>query len=774
MTGDVRGPGSGVRGPAGADVPAAPDVTGPRTPDPGPRTVTLRVTEGLHCASCVARLERHAAAQPGLVVERVDLLTRTAHLQVGPGLEDHTVIRYLGTGGFVAVATGAAAVAQEADTGRQRALLALVLAAGAVTADHLGQPALAVAASAAALAGPGRGLVASALGEWRRLAPAMDALVVLGAVAAVGLGIAGLLGQHQHHALAHTGAAVTALVLTGRWLEARARARAMAGVEALARQRPPEAWRVTDAADEAVALDAIVVGDRLRLRPGATVPVDGVVEEGSTEIDERLLTGEPLPVPKIAGDACIAGTVNGNGSIILRATSTGDGTTLARLAELVRTAQGGRPPFAGAVARIARWFTPAVLLLALATLAWWWQAGAPWSGLLAAATVLVAACPCALGLAAPAAVSAAASAAARRGIFLVTPRALEQAARVDTVLFDKTGTLTTGEFRLAGIWAAEDWGEDRVLALAAAAESGSEHPLGLAIRCAALERALALVTPERFRAEAGAGVEADLDGHTVVLGSAARLAERGIPLLPTAPPEGAGAVLVHVAVDGAAVGVLRLRDAVREEAAEAVARLQARGLDVHLVTGDTAANAETVARRLGITTVVARASPAAKLEHLRHLQAAGHRVALVGDGLNDAPALAAADLGIALGSGAEAATRAGDVVLGADDVAGVADLMDLGRATRWVILQNLVLAGAYNLLVLPAATGLVLGGLLTNPAIAAAAMAGSSLIVLLNALRLRIPRPDPRWRSWRSGITGVNAEMAASLTRFQRRWARLP
>jgi len=525
---------------------------------------------------------------------------------------------------------------------------------------------------------------------------------------------------------------------------------------------------VSGGSEESVPLEAVQIGDLLRLRPGATVPVDGVVVEGTTDIDEALVTGESLPVGKEPGDLCVAGTVNRLGSVVLRATAVGADTTLARLAATVRQAQAARPPYAGLVATAARWFTPLVLVVAGGALAVWSALGQPWLGLMAAATVLVAACPCALGLAAPAAVAAAASAAARRGIFLTSARAFEQAGRIDTVLFDKTGTLTSGEFRLAGVWAAPDWTEDQVLALAAEAETGSEHPLALAIRCAALERALALVTPERFRAEPGAGTEATCAGRQVVLGSAAMFAQRGIALLPDAPPEAAGSVQIHLAVDGVAVGLLRLRDAIRDEAVVTITRLQKRGLEVQLVSGDSVANAEAVARRLGITTVLARATPEAKLAHLQRLQAEGHRVALVGDGLNDAPALAAADLGIALGSGAEAATRAGDVVLAADEVAGVADLLDLGRATRRVIAQNLVLAAAYNLAVLPAATGLMSGGLLLSPAMAAAAMAGSSLVVVLNALRLRIPREDRRWRSWRGAFRGLDREVAASLLRANR------
>ncbi len=669
--------------------------------------IRFQVTDGMHCASCVRRFEQALEGVPGVTDVQVDLAARRARIATadgGPSIPDLTA--RLATAGFT--------VTSEAVTVRANPWPALIALALAIVTFLLPHP-LALAVAALALIGPGFPILRSGL-RWG--APGMDALIVLGGAAAFAAG--------EPHATAVT----VALTLVGRLIEARARAATGAAVERLASRIPATAVRVTAAGDETVPVARISLGERVRLRPGDAVPVDGTVAEGALSLDEALLTGESLPVERAAGMPVAAGTRVVDGTAVITATGVGATTAVARIADLVQRAAVAKPTVQRLVDRIAAWFVPAVALIALGTWAGWYvHSGDPWRGLLPAAAVLVIACPCALGLATPTALVAAVGRLARHGIYVLTPRALEAAAGIDTVAFDKTGTLTTGQFRIERI-AAED--PHRVLRLAAAVEQGSEHPLALAIRCAWLEKELApsrgiVQDVSRFTHRAGGGAGAEVDGGAVLVGSADFMRANGIE--PREEPT-LGGTMVHVALNGTDLGVIALTDAEREEAVTAVAALAPRR--VVLITGDREVAARAVATRLGIDEAIARCRPEQKLEQIQRLRAGGARVAFVGDGINDAPALAGADLGIAIGSGTDVARASADAVLAGGDLGGVPRLLDTARACRRVIVQNLLLASGYNLVALPfAAAGLV------HPGLAAGAMAVSSLLVVGNSLRLR-------------------------------------
>lgn len=686
--------------------------------------ITVNISEGLHCASCVRRLQGAFTGVPGVDHVRVDLATRRAVISatdVGP--TPTMVLDVLQKNGFTAQLEGAALPSSRPAI--MRAIIASLLAAMTfllpVAFPHALAHAAATAAAALALLWPGWILIHSAATAARQRTASMDTLIVLGGATAL------LVGE------AHATAVTVALTLIGRLIEARARRATADAVEQLSLRVPDQVVRVRDGIEAHVALSDIRLGDQLRLHAGTQVPVDGTVISGDLAIDEAMLSGEALPVPKVVGDQVSGGTRIVDGTAIIAATRIGADTAVARLAALVQAAASGKPTVQRLVDAIAAVFVPAVVAIAIATWAgWWWHTGQPLAGALAAAAVLVIACPCALGLATPTALVAASGAAAIRGIFILTPRALESAARINAVAFDKTGTLTTGAFVVERIL-----GEDqaRVLAVAAAVEQGSDHPLALAIRCAHLERVIApsrgiVQQPQRYTQRAGAGATADIDGGQAVVGSAAWLREQGVEPLENAEALAANHTIVHVAQAGIAIGAIILRDADREEAARVITELS-KTCRVLLISGDRAGPASAAGSRLGVDEVVAQCSPEMKLSQIRRIQGEGLRIAFVGDGLNDAPVLAAADLGIAVGQANDLAAAAGDILLPTGDLTGVPWVLHLARRTRRVVVGNLILAGGYNIVALPfAAFGYV------DPALAAGAMVLSSLAVICNSLRL--------------------------------------
>jgi Cu+-exporting ATPase len=543
---------------------------------------------------------------------------------------------------------------------------------------------------------------------------------------------------------------IIALILTGRAFEARAKRRTSSALRALVGLQPRTARVLRDDSELDVAVEAVMTGDLVRVRPGERLPVDGLVETGTTSVDESMLTGESVPVFKQAGDVVIGGTVNGTGTVTYRATTLGASSVLSRIVRLMRDAQATRAPIQDLADRISAVFVPTVMALAVATLILWWAVGGQGAlvrGFAAAVTVLIIACPCAMGLAVPTAVMVATGKGADLGILIKGGDALQRTGELTTAVFDKTGTLTEGRPAVTREWWREGVDQTEALGLVAAVERASEHPLAAAVVAHASTRgADAAHVVTAFQAHAGRGAQATVAGREVLVGSARLLDEAHIDtttLLPRADDWSAdGASVVLVAIDGVAVGVLGVADPIKPGAPEAIRRLRALGIHVVLLSGDTAATARAVATRVGIDDVVAGVLPEGKVAEIGRRQAAGEVVAMVGDGINDGPALARADIGIAMGTGTDVAMAASDVTLVRGDIAGVAQVIDLSRRTLRTMRQNLFWAFVYNVTGIPIAAGVLYPatGLLLSPVIASAAMAFSSVSVVTNSLRLRQAR----------------------------------
>ncbi len=543
-------------------------------------------------------------------------------------------------------------------------------------------------------------------------------------------------------------AAIIGLVLMGRWLEARAKSRTTGAIRALLGLQAKTARLVRAGQEFDVPIDQVQVGDLLRVRAGEKVPVDGIVAEGVSAVDESMLTGEPIPATKRPGDEVIGATLNTTGTFVFRATRVGRETALAQIVEMVRRAQGSKAPIQRLADDISGVFVPIVLAIAALTFVLWYVLGPEPKITLALAafvTVVVIACPCAMGLATPTAIMVGTGRGAEAGILFRNGEALEHAERVRAVIFDKTGTLTLGRPAVSAVTPVDGMGVAELLDVAASAELGSEHPLARAIVERAREEGLGSRSATAFEAIAGRGIEAEVNGRSVFIGSARFLTERGVDVaaLDDAAEAAAadGRTPTFVAIDGRAAGLIVIADPVKPEAAEAVRELILRGVDAWLVTGDHRATALAVARQVGIAPerVMAQVLPGDKATKVAELQAGGRRVAMVGDGINDAPALARADLGIAIGTGADVAIEASDVTLVGGDPRGVATAIALSRRTMSVIRQNLFWAFAYNVLLIPIAMGVLYPpfGITLNPAMAAGAMALSSVSVVSNSLRLR-------------------------------------
>jgi Cu+-exporting ATPase len=546
-------------------------------------------------------------------------------------------------------------------------------------------------------------------------------------------------------------AVITVLVLLGQVLELRARERTSGAIRALLGLAPKTARRITTHGDEDVAIDAIAVGDLLRVRPGEKSPVDGVVTEGTSFVDESMVTGESMPVSKTERDKVIGGTVNQAGGLVLRAEKVGRDTMLARIVDMVAKAQRSRAPIQRLADRVAGWFVPAVIAAAILAFAAWATFGPePRFGyaLVAAVTVLIIACPCALGLATPMSIMVGVGRGAHSGILIRDAQALERLESIDTLVIDKTGTLTEGKPKVVGIIPADGFDENALLRLAASVERGSEHPLAQAILNAASERALDLGEVSGFASPSGKGVTADVDGKTIALGNAMLMDELNIA---TADLDSAaeaarqdGATAIYVAAAGRAAGVIIIADPVKPSAQGALQALRADGLRIVMLTGDNLTTARAVAARLGITEIEAGVLPERKSEVVQRLRNQGRRVAMAGDGVNDAPALAAADVGVAMGSGTDVAIESAGVTLLTGDLMGLVRARRLSVATMRNIRQNLAFAFLYNAAGIPIAAGLLYPafGILLSPMVGAAAMALSSVSVIANALRLARTKLD--------------------------------
>nr|WP_308616812.1 heavy metal translocating P-type ATPase [Massilia arenae] len=716
---------------------------------------TVLNIDGMTCASCVARVEKALRAVPGVSGASVNLATEKASVQ-GQAAPDAlaAAVRAAGYEADIELpdATGAAPARRREAGGTLPAwwpvaaamLLSLPLVLPMLAAPF-GHDVMLPGWLQLALATPVQFWLGARFyrAGWKALRAGsgnMDLLVALGTSAAYGLSVYLLVsaGAHGAHAEPHlyfeTSAVVIALVLLGKWLEGRAKRQTLAALDALGRLRPDEALVRRNGKDVRVALAELRVGELMVVRPGARVPADGVVVDGRSHLDESLLTGESLPVAKEPGDRVAGGAVNADGLLLVEATAVGAATMLSQIIRMVEDAQAVKAPIQRLVDRVSAVFVPVVLAIALATLLGWGLAGGDWqAALLNAVAVLVIACPCALGLATPTAVMVGTGAAARHGILIKDAEALETAHALDVVVFDKTGTLTEGKPQLV---AHEGVDPARLLALAASVQGGSSHPLAGAVIEEAARQGLAPPVASAARALPGRGVEAEVDGVTIVLGNRRLMEELGVPAAGGAQHEAAGRTVSWLAErrDGRlqVLGLLAFGDRIKPGAPSAIARLKEAGIEPVLLSGDSLGAARTVAQALGIERVHAEVLPADKAQIVTGLRQEGRKVAMVGDGINDAPALAAADVGMAMATGTDVAMHSAGVTLMRGDPRLVADAIAVSRRTYRKIRQNLGWAFVYNVIGLPlAAFGLL------DPVLAGAAMALSSVSVVANALLLR-------------------------------------
>ena len=738
------------------------------------------VVTGMTCASCVASVEDALRGVPGVRSADVNLATERARVEVDPARADVTaLVRAVERAGYGALAVSedererAATEQQERAVrrayvralGRRLAIAAaLAVPTMALSMADLAFPALMEAAWRPyvlfALASPVQLWAAlpfyrGALSAARHRRADMNTLVVLGTTTAYLVSVAatffsGLfdsLGLEPRQYLYYdTATAIVALILVGRYLEARARAHTSDAVRSLAALGAKSARvRRRGGAEEDVPIEKLVVGDVVVVRPGETVATDGLIVAGSSGVDESMVTGESLPVEKRAGDDVTGGTLNRSGAFRFRVTRVGADTLLAQIVRMVEEAQGSKAPIQRLVDRVAAVFVPVVLVVAFASaLAWLAFGPHPSFGyaLTAFVAVLIIACPCALGLATPTAIIVGTGRGASRGILVKSADALEAAKAIDVVAFDKTGTLTVGRPRVTDYLSCAGIGEDEVLRLLAGAELRSEHPLAAAVVEAARERGLSVAEPASFEALPGEGVHARVDGRDVWIGTpdlarAHGFAELGDGMV--SHHQAAGKTVLVGTIDGEPGAVLAVADVVKASAKEALAEVKRMGLRTLLVSGDARRTAQAIARELGIDDVRAEVRPGAKADLVAQLQREGHRVAMVGDGVNDAPALARADLGIAIGSGTDVAIATADIVLVGGDPRGVPRALRLARRTLATIRENLFWAFAYNVALIPVAAGVLypFTGWLLSPVLAAGAMAISSVTVVTNSLRLR-------------------------------------
>jgi Cu+-exporting ATPase len=712
------------------------------------------------CAACQAHVERSLRAAPGVLDATVNLLAHSARVMYEPKLSSPrklaAVVDEAGYQASLPAPAGAhASHAEDAapQTTNRRLLVTALLTVAAAIAIMLASmhpvasdTPLAITLGIVTLLGmvtAGAPVYQRAWQAARHGSTNMHTLVALGTLAAFGYSAAatlwpGLLIRHHIRPDLYYDSVLFILgfLLLGSWLETRARKRALDAVRALAELEPSEARVLKDGRELSVPTATVLPDDIVVLRPGERVPVDGIVIRGATSADESLLTGESQPVPKSVGDTLIAGSLNYDGALEYRATAIGAESRLGQILRLVEQAQSSRAPMQQLADRVSAVFVPAIIALAAATFVAWSFFDVSRAFAIAVA-VLVVACPCAMGLAVPAALTVAIGRGAQLGVLFKGGEALERLAHVDTVLLDKTGTLTEGKPSVIAVLPSAGCTEDYLLELAAAAEQRSEHPLARAVLHAAEARGLNLLPIEEFQARPGMGLAATVGSKEVLAGNARLFEAHGIAI-PELAVE-AGTTPLHIAHAGTYIGTLLCRDALRQDAVSTLQALRELNLQPIMLTGDTAAAAQPLAEILGIATVYAGLSPEQKLETIRELQQRGARVLMVGDGINDAAAIAQADSGIGMGTGTQLAREAGDAILLHSNLADMVAALKLARATRRIMKQNLGWAAGYNLLAVPLAAGVLFPafGILLSPAVAAAAMALSSVSVLLNSLRLR-------------------------------------
>jgi Cu+-exporting ATPase len=745
-----------------------------------PRDEAVRLAvEGMTCASCVGRVERALKAVPGVLDASVNLAAGSATVRLADGAAGVAdLIAAVERAGYSSRPEAgddagrterAAARDHEADALKRQVILAGALTLPVVVLDmgsHLApafhhwllglmsQQAIHVVLFVLASVvqfGPGRQFYDKGWPALRRLAPDMNSLVMIGTSAAWGYSVVatfapGLLPAGAAFVYFEAAAVIVTLILLGRWLEALARGRTSAAITGLLKLQAKTARVLRDGNERDVAIEDVVVGDVVRVRPGEKIPVDGAVLDGSSFVDEAMITGEPVPVEKGEGAEVIGGAINRTGSFTYRATKVGADTLLAQIVRMVEYAQGDKLPIQALVDRVTLWFVPAVMAAAALTFGVWLIFGpapALTFALVNAVAVLIIACPCAMGLATPTSIMVGTGKAAELGVLFRRGEALQTLRDAEVIALDKTGTLTRGRPELTDLETAPGFGRDEVLAMVGAVETGSEHPIAEAIVAAARATGASLPQARDFAARPGFGVTAAVDGRRVAAGADRLMREMGLDLAPfAAAAERLGAegkTPLYAAVDGRLAAILAVADPIKETTPAAIRALHAQGLKVAMITGDNALTARAIADRLGIDEVVAEVLPGGKVDAIKAFQAGGARVAFVGDGINDAPALAQADVGIAIGTGTDIAIEAAEVVLMSGDLGGVVNALALSRATMANIRQNLAWAFGYNTALIPLAAGVLYPafGLLLSPVFAALAMALSSVSVLGNALRLK-------------------------------------
>lgn len=760
---------------AGSQTGAVADAIRSAGYEPGAAEVTLAIA-GMSCASCVGKVEKALRVVPGVVDAQVNLATGRASVRVLDGGVTPALVAAVEVAGYEAEPVGQGQ-SDDAETARrqaeQSALGRAVVVAALATlplmalemgphlsdafhhwlhgrADAFTLKLAAFALATIVLFGPGLRFFLKGWPALLRGAPDMNALVMLGAGAAYAYSVVATfapdrLPEGTAYTYFETGAVIVTLILLGRWFEARARGRTSEAIRRLVQLQARFARVLRDGVEHEIAIEHVRVGDLVLVRPGEKIPVDGAVVEGSSYVDEAMVTGEPAPAHKGVGAAVIGGTINRNGALRFQAQKVGADTLLAQILRMVEEAQGAKLPIQALVDRVTNWFVPAVVAVAMLTFVAWLAIGpspALTYALVNAVAVLIVACPCAMGLATPTSIMVGTGRAAELGILFRQGAALQGLSEITTVAFDKTGTLTLGRPEVTHLLAAGDVPEDEALRLAASAESASEHPSAEAIVAEARRRGLALSPAADFAAEPGLGITARVEGRIVAVGSGRLMAERAIPIGALAEKAAAfardGGSPLYVAVDGRLAGLVVVADQIKPGTPAALDALRALGLRIVMVTGDNRATAEAIAARLGIQAIEAEVLPTDKAAIVKRLQQEGG-VAFVGDGINDAPALAQADIGIAMGAGTDIAIESADIVLISGDLRHVPEAIGLSRATMANIRQNLGWAFGYNVLLIPVAAGLAypLWGVLMSPVFASFAMAFSSVSVLANALRLR-------------------------------------
>jgi P-type Cu+ transporter len=745
--------------------------------------IDLPVT-GMTCAACAARIERSLNKAPGVAEASVNLATERAMIRFDPAVTDVDkivgTIRDAGYDAIVPAPESATSIGEEDAQSRIRREEYRKLARKLWIAAVLALPVLIISMShgrIAALDFPGVRWLQFVLttpvvfycgaqfyrGAWaalRHRSADMNTLIALGTGAAYVYSAAALVAPSVFSAGAMSGmhgpmsppvyfeaaAVIIALILLGRMLEARAKGRTSEAIKRLIGLQAKTAIVIQNGVETECAIEEVVPGDVVVVRPGERVPVDGIIRDGTATLDESMLTGESLPVDKVIGETVFGGTINRTGFFRFEATKVGRDTMLARIVDMVEKAQGSKAPIARLADKVSGIFTPVVLCIAIATFATWFVL-APMEtrftlALVNFVAVLIIACPCALGLATPTAIMVGTGVGAEHGILVRSGESLETAHRISTIVLDKTGTVTRGEPAVTSI-VPTFLSESELLSIAASAEAGSEHPIARAIVRHARERSMPTLGHTTFEALPGRGMRAEIAGNSVVIGNPALMGENGIDVAAaqTAVDQISveGGTAVVVAIDGRIAGVIGVADEIRPEAPHAIAAMQKMGMDVVMLTGDNKRTADAVARQVGIRRVLAQVLPADKAAEVRRLREAGGVVAMVGDGINDAPALAEADVGIAVGTGTDIAIEASDITLLRGDLRRVVTAIALSRATINTVKQNLFWAFVYNVIGIPIAAGLLypVTGWLLSPVIASAAMSLSSVSVLTNSLRLK-------------------------------------